>query len=213
MAQGRTHVPRLRRVARRVELRKGSVLDWGTHAVALHARPRATKDLDLYIGPGRRNATRVVSVIARFFGGKAPSYVSVKNLIDPRIMVQFGVAPVRVDLLPRLVTVPFAKAWKRRVRAKFGKIPANFLSLGGPDGRETPLRSCSGHRQISSSSSAPHASAGQHAARGAPSAVRGRPSAELGGFVPDQVKTNTAFACIARRQPSRSATHPNDSRP
>jgi tRNA 2-selenouridine synthase len=71
----------------------------------------------------------VVTAIARFFGGTAPSYVSVRNLLDPNIMVQLGVAPVRVDLLPRLVTVPFAKAWKRRVRAKFGKTPANFLGL------------------------------------------------------------------------------------
>jgi hypothetical protein len=108
---------------------KAEYLIGGAHAVALHARPRATKDLDLYIGPGRRNATRVVAAIARFFGGTAPSYVSVKNLLDPKIMVQLGVAPVRVDLLPRLVTVPFARAWKRRVRAKFGKTPANFLGL------------------------------------------------------------------------------------
>jgi hypothetical protein len=101
----------------------------GAHAVAFHARPRATKDLDLYVGPGRRNAGRVVQAIARFFGGTAPSYVSVEHLADPSVIIQLGVAPVRVDLLPRLFTTDFKTAWKRRVRAPFGAVPANFLAL------------------------------------------------------------------------------------
>lgn len=101
----------------------------GAHAVALHARPRATKDLDLYVGPGRRNAARVVRAISRFFGGTAPSYVSIEHLRDPSVIIQLGVAPVRVDLLPRLFTTDFKSAWKRRVRASFGTVPANFLAL------------------------------------------------------------------------------------
>ncbi|HSU39254.1 MAG TPA: hypothetical protein VLJ38_06795 [Polyangiaceae bacterium] len=101
----------------------------GAHAVAFHARPRATKDLDLYIGPGRRNAARVVRAIAKFFGGAAPSYVSVEHLSDPTVIIQLGVAPVRVDLLPRLFTIDFSTAWKRRVLAPFGEVPANYLAL------------------------------------------------------------------------------------
>ncbi len=101
----------------------------GAHAVAFHARPRATKDLDLYVAPGPRNAKRVVKALTAFFGGTAPSYVNVENLLDPEVIVQLGVAPVRVDLLPRLFTATFAQAWKRRVQASFGKTPANFLSL------------------------------------------------------------------------------------
>jgi hypothetical protein len=51
---------------------KAEYLIGGAHAVAFHARPRATKDLDLYIAPGPRNAKRVVKAITRFFGGAAP---------------------------------------------------------------------------------------------------------------------------------------------
>jgi len=100
----------------------------GAHALALHARPRATKDLDLYIAPNRRNATRVVRALASFFGGAAPKYASVENLLDPSVFVQLGVAPVRVDLLPKLYTTTFAAAWKRRISARFGRVPAHFLS-------------------------------------------------------------------------------------
>lgn len=35
----------------------------GAHAVAFHARPRATKDLDLFIEPSRDNAGRVLAAI------------------------------------------------------------------------------------------------------------------------------------------------------
>ena len=71
----------------------------GAHAVALHPRPRATKDLDLYLAATRANARRVIRAVAEFFGGTAPSYVSVENLLDPDMLIQLGVAPVRVDLL------------------------------------------------------------------------------------------------------------------
>ncbi|HEY3493592.1 MAG TPA: hypothetical protein VGK73_02855 [Polyangiaceae bacterium] len=100
----------------------------GAHALALHARPRATKDLDIYIGPTRPNAARVVRAISKFFGGTAPTYVTIDNLLDPKIFIQLGVAPVRVDFLPALFTTTFAAAWRRRVRARFASVPANFLS-------------------------------------------------------------------------------------
>jgi hypothetical protein len=100
----------------------------GAHAFALHARPRATKDLDLYIAPTRRNARRVVRAIQKFFGGTAPSYVSADNLLDPETFIQLGIAPVRVDFLPALFTTTFTAAWRRRVRARFGAVPAHFLS-------------------------------------------------------------------------------------
>jgi hypothetical protein len=100
----------------------------GAHALAFHARPRATRDLDLYIAPNRRNAKRVVVALSEFFGGTAPSYVSVANLMNPRVFVQLGVAPVRVDLLPKLFTTTFKAAWTRRVAARFGRVPAYYLA-------------------------------------------------------------------------------------
>jgi hypothetical protein len=35
----------------------------GAHAVAFHARPRATKDLDLLLEPSRQNAEKVLSAL------------------------------------------------------------------------------------------------------------------------------------------------------
>jgi hypothetical protein len=101
----------------------------GAHALAFHARPRATKDLDVFIDPTPRNATRLVAAVREFFGGEEPSYVSVKNVVNPDVIIQLGVAPVRIDLLKRLeVPEGFRGAWRRRVDATFGSVDAHYLS-------------------------------------------------------------------------------------
>jgi hypothetical protein len=99
----------------------------GAHALAFHARPRATKDLDLFVAPTRANAARFIDALADFFGGKAPSYVSIQTLLDPSLIVQLGVAPVRVDVLSHFGTLTFAEAWRTRVDAKFGSVDAHYL--------------------------------------------------------------------------------------
>ena len=107
--------------------RKVRYLIGGAHALAFHARPRATKDLDLFVAPTRANAERFVKALSDFFGGPAPSCVSIKTLLDPNLIVQLGVAPVRVDVLSHFGTLTFAEAWRTRVDAKFGSVDAHYL--------------------------------------------------------------------------------------
>jgi hypothetical protein len=54
--------------------------------------------LDLFVAPTRANAERFIKALADFFGGPAPSYVTIRTLLDPNLIVQRGVAPVRVDV-------------------------------------------------------------------------------------------------------------------
>jgi hypothetical protein len=100
----------------------------GAHALALHARPRGTKDLDIAIAPSAANAKRAKRAIADFFGGVAPKYVTVDTLRDPSTIVQLGVAPVRIDLLAGLAATTFTKAFNRRIESPFGRVPAFFIS-------------------------------------------------------------------------------------
>lgn len=100
----------------------------GAHAVAFYARPRATKDFDLFIEPTRENAERVLSAIRQFLGSDLG--IKVLDLSTPGRIIQLGVAPTRIDLLSRLSGVEdFEAAWKRRVDAVFGDVPAHYLSL------------------------------------------------------------------------------------
>lgn len=101
----------------------------GAHAVALHARPRASKDIDIFIDPTRANATRAVTALKRFFSGTAPRYVTVDALMDPDSILQLGVAPVRVNLLSHFATSSFRQAWNRRHVARFGNVSASYIGL------------------------------------------------------------------------------------
>ena len=101
----------------------------GAHAVAFHARPRATKDLDILLDPTPRNARRALAALRDFFGGADLGY-TVADLTDPRWIIQLGVAPIRIDLLSAVPGCPsFQAAWRSRVEARFGSVRAHYLGL------------------------------------------------------------------------------------
>lgn len=72
----------------------------GAHAVAFHARPRATKDLDILIEPTVANARHALAALRDFFGGADLGYM-VEDLTAPEWIIQIGVAPVRIDSWPK----------------------------------------------------------------------------------------------------------------
>ncbi|MFA6242454.1 MAG: nucleotidyltransferase [Candidatus Hydrogenedentales bacterium] len=101
----------------------------GAHAVAYHARPRATKDLDILIEATAKNARKVLQSLKAFFGGAELDY-TVEDLLSPQWVVQLGVAPVRIDLLSGISGLDsFETLWKRRVDAQFGTVSAHYLGL------------------------------------------------------------------------------------
>ena len=101
----------------------------GAHAVALHARPRATGDLDILVDPAPSNARRVLAALRDFFGGADLGFLA-KDVSDPGWILQLGVAPVRIDLISAIPGPrSFQAAWKNRVEARFGSVPAHFIGL------------------------------------------------------------------------------------
>src|SRR5271165_6092902 len=77
----------------------------GGHAVGVHARPRATKDLDVWLDATRENVARACAAL-RVFG--APSHI-IEDLrgAAPSEIVWMGRAPARVDLLLSIPAVEF----------------------------------------------------------------------------------------------------------
>lgn len=85
----------------------------GAHAVAFHARPRATKDLDVFIEPTQENAELVLRAIRQFLGTNLG--IKLPDLTTPGRIVQLGVAPTRIDLMSRLSGIPdFESVWQQR---------------------------------------------------------------------------------------------------
>lgn len=97
----------------------------GAYALALHGRPRATGDLDVWVDATPDNAVQVVRALAAF--GAPISEVSAEDFARPGVTYQIGVPPGRIDILTELTGLSFAEAWPDRVRHAFGDVDADFI--------------------------------------------------------------------------------------
>jgi hypothetical protein len=99
----------------------------GAHALGVHDRPRATKDLDVWIRPTRENATRAWDALAAF--GAPVTNLSVDDLTNEDTVFQIGVAPLRIDILTSISGVTFDEAWPNRVEVERDGIPVPFIGV------------------------------------------------------------------------------------
>jgi hypothetical protein len=97
----------------------------GAHAVAYHAKPRYTKDLDLLIEATAENARRVLAALADF--GFGDLNLTVEDFTKPGTIVQLGFPPSRIDLMTSIDGVEFAEVWVGRVEGKYGSARASFI--------------------------------------------------------------------------------------
>lgn len=101
----------------------------GGYAVGFHARPRATKDIDILIDLSMANARRARAAIVHFLGADAPT-ITEEKLTNPRTLIVLGVEPIRIDILTTIDGLgSFAAAWKRRAKGTYGKASANYIAL------------------------------------------------------------------------------------
>ena len=84
----------------------------GGHAIGLFARPRATKDFDLWIEASADNAARVVAAL-RDFGAPLESF-SEADFATKGTGFRMGSPPFRIELLTEISGVEFEAAWPRR---------------------------------------------------------------------------------------------------
>jgi hypothetical protein len=97
----------------------------GAYALAIHGRPRATGDLDVWVEPTPENARRVMQALVAF--GAPVSEISEADFSTPGVTYQIGVAPGRVDILTDLTGLTFAEAWADRVRKPFGDLTVDVI--------------------------------------------------------------------------------------
>ncbi len=97
----------------------------GAYALALHGRPRATGDLDVWVDATSDNAGRVMRALAEF--GAPVAEIRQDDFSRPGVVYQIGVVPGRIDILTDLTGVTFAEAWADRVRRPFGDLEVDFI--------------------------------------------------------------------------------------
>ena len=97
----------------------------GAHAVAFYAAPRFTKDLDVWIPAALNDPHRIYEALRAF--GAPLRGITPEDFLDPKMILQIGVAPVRIDILVSLPGVSIKEAWNHRQRSRYGKTPINVL--------------------------------------------------------------------------------------
>jgi hypothetical protein len=99
----------------------------GAYAVAVHGRPRATGDLDVWVEPSAENASRVMSALAAF--GAPLMGLTEADLSASGPGLHIGVPPRRIDILTSVSGLSFADAWPNRIQASFGGLQCPVIGL------------------------------------------------------------------------------------
>jgi hypothetical protein len=93
----------------------------------MYAEPRATKDLDLWIGMDIKNAEKVIKALEKFSG--APVETTAQRLASPGSFIVFGREPQRVDILADIDGCDFEECYTRRVRTSRQGFTISVISL------------------------------------------------------------------------------------
>lgn len=97
----------------------------GGYAVAFHGRPRFTKDIDIFFLNSVENVSRLRKALLAF--GFLESDLPESVFMERGNIVQFGVVPVRVDLVNEIDGVDFEEAEGGLVRGRYGRTEVSFI--------------------------------------------------------------------------------------
>lgn len=97
----------------------------GSYAFAFHAKPRYTKDLDIFMESTKDNAINIITALKEF-GFKSLDIKEEDFLIKNQI-IQIGYEPLRIDILTSISGCTFGEVWMNKVKGKYGEIEVNFI--------------------------------------------------------------------------------------
>lgn len=99
----------------------------GAFAVAFHAQPRYTKDMDIFVEPSLKNGRRITRALSEF-GFKYPNLTE-QDFSNKGTIIQLGYEPVRIDLITSIKGLGFAEVWKNKKTGYYGEQKVYFIGL------------------------------------------------------------------------------------
>ncbi|HUT55960.1 MAG TPA: nucleotidyltransferase [bacterium] len=99
----------------------------GGYAVAYYGHPRATGDLDIWIGVNVSNAGKTALAVREF--GMPAADADADLFTQENKIIRMGFPPVRIEVLTGVSGVEFADCYKRRKTVDVDGIMVNFISL------------------------------------------------------------------------------------
>lgn len=105
----------------------------GGEAVIYYVHPRLTGDIDIFYGLSAENVEYLWNCLQEFWEGNIPGLENASELTRKGVIVQFGLAPNRIDLINDISGVEFDDAWESAVCEEMereeGKIRVNYIHL------------------------------------------------------------------------------------
>jgi hypothetical protein len=101
----------------------------GGWAVSIHAQPRATQDMDIFVSPDRDNIEAVYEALVRF--GAPLKNMNNSQFLEQGTFFRIGAPPCQVDIFPGIPGVKFEECWPNRVEVPLdeeGALSVNFIS-------------------------------------------------------------------------------------
>ena len=98
----------------------------GALAVAHHAIPRNTGDIDFFVRRDQENAEKIVKAIEEF--GFGSLNLKPDDFMVEDCVIQLGVSPRRIDLINNLTGVSFDDAWREKEEMYFGGVRLFVIS-------------------------------------------------------------------------------------
>ncbi len=98
----------------------------GAYALAAYGYPRATKDLDIWVHASETNAPRIRNSLAKF--GAPMNQIDQQEFLQEGIVLQIGIAPVRIDITTKIDGVSFNEAYPNRGEVQIENLNVPIIS-------------------------------------------------------------------------------------
>ena len=99
----------------------------GGYAVAFYGYPRFTKDIDIFFRNSELNVKRIKKALILF--GFTDKDLPDDLFYEKGNIIQFGIEPLRVDIINEIDGVNIEDALTNSVRGKYGKVEINFIGI------------------------------------------------------------------------------------
>ena len=98
----------------------------GGWAVSVHAQPRATQDLDIFVSSEQSNIDLLYEALLRF-GAPLENFAKTEFL-KPGNFFRIGAPPCQIDIFPDVPGVRFEECWPNRMEVSLETGSAYFIS-------------------------------------------------------------------------------------
>ena len=99
----------------------------GGLAVVVHGYPRFTGDMDIWMKISDDNEKKMLEVIKDF--GMTSLGITKADLLEKDGVIQFGVRPVRIDIMNDLAGISFDEAYEKKKQLTRADVVINFIGL------------------------------------------------------------------------------------